>query len=183
MFTYGYVTGAPIAPGGSLVTMSLEPQPAGTMVRLTVRSRGVPSVNQHVQGWRYQLSLFANAVANDAFSGADTVVNRWFAAWSEPDAAVRDAAVRRTVAATISMRDQFSAIDGLPDLIEHLATIHRFMPGMRITREGTIRQCQGMVLADWIAKGATGEEQSAGRQCLRLHTRRPLESVTGFWSR
>ena len=68
VFTYGYVSGTPIAPGGSLVTISLEPQPAGTLVRLSHAFAESSVRDQHVQGWRYQLSLFANAVANDAFS-------------------------------------------------------------------------------------------------------------------
>src|SRR5688572_4557817 len=183
VFTYGYVTGAPIAPGGSLVTISLEPEPAGTLVRLSHAFAESSVRDHHVQGWRYQLSLFANAVANDAFGGADTVVDRWFAAWSEPDAAVRDAAVHRIVAPGISMRDQFSAIDGLPDLIAHLAAVHQFMPGMRITRDGAVRQCQGMALADWIAKGASGEERGRGTNVFDLTPDGQIEGVTGFWNR
>ena len=183
VFTYGYVSGAPIPPGSSLVTISLEPQPAGTLVRLS-HAFAEPAVrDQHVQGWRYQLSLFANAVANEAFSDAATLVDQWFAAWSEPDATVRDAAVGRTVAPTIIMRDQFSAIEGLPDLVEHLAAVHRFMPGMRITREGAIRQCQGMALADWIARSANGQEQGRGTNVFTLTPDGRLDGVTGFWGR
>ncbi len=182
VFTYGYVTGAPIVPGGSLVTISLEPEPAGTLVRLSHAFAESSVRDQHVQGWRYQLSLFANAVANDAFSGADTVVDRWFAAWSEPDAAVRDAAVHRIVAPAISMRDQFSAIDGLPDLIAHLAAVHQFMPGMRITRDGAVRQCQGMVLADWIARTVEGQDRGRGTNVFTLTPDGRIEGVTGFWN-
>ena len=65
VFTYGYVNGAPIVPGGSLVTISLEPEPAGTLVRLTHAFAESSVRDQHVQGWRYQLSLFANVVANE----------------------------------------------------------------------------------------------------------------------
>ena len=182
VFTYGYVTGAPIVPGGSLVTISLEPEPAGTLVRLSHAFAESSVRDQHVQGWRYQLSLFANAVANDAFSGADTVVDRWFAAWSEPDAAVRDAAVHRMVAPSISMRDQFSAIDGLPDLIEHLAAVHRFMPGMTNHAGGAVRQCQGMVLADWIARTVEGQERGRGTNVFTLTPDGRIEGVTGFWN-
>ena len=72
VFSYGYVSGAPIAPGGSLVTISLESQAAGTMVRLS-HAFAEPSVrDEHVQGWRYQLSLFANAVAKQDLPPPDT---------------------------------------------------------------------------------------------------------------
>ena len=183
VFTYGYVSGAPIPPGSSLVTISLDSQPAGTLVRLS-HAFAEPSVrDQHVQGWRYQLSLFANAVANDAFAGANTVIDQWFAAWSEPDATVRNDAVHRMAAPAVSMRDRFSAIDGLPDLIEHLAAVHRFMPGVRMTRDGAIRQCQGMALADWIARGANGQEQGRGTNVFTLTPDGRIEGVTGFWGK
>ena len=183
VFTYGYVSGAPIPPGGSMVTISLEPQPAGTLVRLS-HAFAEPAVrDQHVQGWRYQLSLFANAVANEAFSEAAALVDQWFAAWSEPDATVRGAAVRRSVAPTVTMRDQFSAIEGVPDLLEHLSGVHRFMPGMRMTREGAIRQCQGMVLADWIAKNTDGQERGRGTNAFTLTPDGRIDGVTGFWGR
>lgn len=183
VFTYGYVSGAPIPPGGSLVTIDLEPQPAGTLVRLS-HAFAEPAVrDHHVQGWRYQLSLFANAVANEAFGDAATLVDRWFAMWSEPDASVRNDALHRLAAPSISMRDRFSAIDGLPDLIEHLGAVHRFMPGTSITREGPTRQCQGMTLADWIARGAGGQETGRGTNVFTLTPDGRIEGVTGFWGK
>ena len=183
VFTYGYVSGAPIPPGSSLVTINLEPQPAGTLVRLS-HAFAEPAVrDEHVQGWRYQLSLFANAVANEAFSDAATVVDQWFAAWSEPDAAVRNDTVHRITAPGVSMRDRFSAIDGLPDLIEHLAAVHRFMPGMTLTRDGAIRQCQGMALADWIARSSEGQERGRGTNVFTLTPDRRIDGVTGFWGK
>jgi hypothetical protein len=45
--------------------------------------------DHHVQGWRYQLSLFANVVADEVYGGASDLVDAWFRAWSEPDGAVR----------------------------------------------------------------------------------------------
>jgi uncharacterized protein YndB with AHSA1/START domain len=183
VFTYGYVSGAPVAPGGSLVTISLERQAAGTLVRLA-HAFAEPTVrDQHVQGWRYQLSLFANAVANEAFADAATVVDRWFAAWSQPDAAIRNDALQQMVCPTVVMRDQFSAIEGLADVVEHLAAVHRFMPGRIITREGAVRQCQGMVLADWIARSVEGQERGRGTNVFTLAPDRRIESVTGFWNR
>src|SRR5882672_10308119 len=56
-FTYGYeATGRLIAPGGSLVTITLEALPAGT-TRLVLRHDvdAAKVLDEHVQGWRYQL--------------------------------------------------------------------------------------------------------------------------------
>ena len=112
VFTYGFVAGSPIPPGSSLVTIALERERAGTRVRLSHAFAEAQVRDEHVQGWRYQLSLFANAVADDAAASVPEIVDRWFAAWSEPDAAARNAALEHTVAADVSMRDRFSAIDG-----------------------------------------------------------------------
>jgi uncharacterized protein YndB with AHSA1/START domain len=181
VFTYGFVSGAPIPPGASLVTIALEREPAGTRVRLSHAFAEAPVRDEHVQGWRYQLSLFANAVAGEAGASVPEIVDRWFAAWSEPDAAVRNAALDHTIAADVGMRDRFSAIEGAADLRAHLAAVHRFMPGMVISREGEVRHCQGMALADWIARGADGQERGRGTNVFVLNADGRLESVTGFW--
>ena len=111
------------------------------------------------------------------------MVDRWFATWSEPETATRNAALEESVAADVSMRDRFSAIEGAADLREHLAAVHRFMPGMAITRDGAVRQCQGMAIADWIAKGADGQERARGTNVFTLTSEGKIEAVTGFWSR
>ena len=183
VFTYGFVAGSPIPPGSSLVTIALERERAGTRVRLSHAFAEAQVRDEHVQGWRYQLSLFANAVADDAAASVPEIVDRWFAAWSEPDAAARNAALEHTVAADVSMRDRFSAIDGASDLREHLAAVHRFMPGMAITRDGDVRQCQGVAIADWIARGADGQERARGTNVFTLTPEGTIEAVTGFWSR
>ena len=182
IFTYGYVSGTPIPPGSSLVTIALERERAGTRVRLSHAFAEAPVRDQHVQGWRYQLSLFANAVADDAGRSVPEVVDRWFAAWSEPDAAKRNAALEDTVAAEVSMRDRFSSIEGAADLREHLAAIHHFMPGMTLARDGAVRQCQGMAIADWIARGADGQERARGTNVFTLTPDGKVETVTGFWA-
>jgi len=183
VFTYGYVSGTPIAAGASLVTMALDEAPDGTLVRLS-HAFAEPGVrDHHVQGWRYQLSLFANAVAREAHAGAGTAIDRWFAVWSEPDAAIRGDGIGELASPSITMRDQFSAIEGLPDLIEHLAAVHRFMPGMTITRDGAVRQCQGTAIADWIATGANGQEQGRGTNVFTLAADGRIDGVTGFWGR
>lgn len=182
VFTYGFVTGTPIPPGASLVTIALEREPAGTRVRLSHAFAEAQVRDEHVQGWRYQLSLFANAVAGDAGASVPGIVDRWFAAWSEPDAARRNAALDQTIAEGVVMRDRFSAIEGAADLREHLTAVHRFMPGMAISRDGEVRQCQGMAVADWIARGADGQERARGTNVFVLDADERVESVTGFWN-
>jgi uncharacterized protein YndB with AHSA1/START domain len=181
IFTYGYVSGTPIAPGESLVEIRLEARHNGTAVHLTHRFADPDARDQHVQGWRYQLSLFANVVADDVHAGAVETVDAWFAAWSEPNAESREARLRRVAAPSIQFRDKFSLIDGEADLLPHLAAVHRFMPGMRLERDGDLRHCQGTVLANWVARGMDGQERGRGTNVFVLGADGQVESVTGFW--
>jgi len=171
VLTYGYVSGAPIPVGASRVTIRLVPEGDGTRLHLSHEFADEAVRNEHVQGWRYQLSLFSNLVTNEVYAEAAARVDAWFDVWSEPDAGSRT----RTLAA------RFSAIEGTEDLEAHLAAAQRFMPGMRMTRDSEIRHCQGMVLADWIARGADGAERGRGTNVFVFANRR-IESVTGFWS-
>ncbi len=90
-FTYGYASGKMIPPGGSRVTIELEPIGAATRLHLTHEVAEAITRDQHIQGWRYQLSLFANVVADAVNAGAAAVVDAWFDAWADPDAASRAA--------------------------------------------------------------------------------------------
>ena len=182
VFTYGYKRGTPIPPGASLVTIVLEPHAAGTTLRLSHAFADAAVRDEHVQGWRYQLSLFANAIADDLHAGAERLIDRWFAAWSEPDAAAREAGIQEVAAEQIRMRDRFSAVAGISDLREHLAAVHRFMPGMRLERDGAVRHCQGMVLANWVARAQDGGRRAAGTNVFVLDAQGRIGSVTGFWN-
>jgi uncharacterized protein YndB with AHSA1/START domain len=182
VFTYGYAKGQPVPPGGSVVTIDLEQRGRTTRVHLT-HAFDDPSIrDQHVQGWRYQLSLFANAVADQLHAGAAALVDRWFAAWSNTDAPARDRELHALAAPDISVSDRYSAVQGLEDVLAHVAAAQRFMPGLTMERRGDVRQCQGSVLADWIARAADGAERARGTNVFVLSGDGRIEAVTGFWS-
>jgi uncharacterized protein YndB with AHSA1/START domain len=181
-FTYGYASGTPIPVGGSRVTIRLDAEGTRTRLHLTHQFADAAVRDGHIQGWRYQLSLFANAVANEVYAHADRAVDAWFEAWSEPDPATREGALSRIANRDVGFRDQFSAIDGLDDLSVHLAAAQRFMPGLRLHRDGDVRHCQGVVLADWVAHGSDGQERSRGTNVFVFNSTGLIESVTGFWS-
>ena len=136
---------------------------------------------EHIQGWRFQLSLFANLIADRAATGAASVVDQWFAAWGEPDATVRERALATIAAAEIQFGDRFSCLDGLADINAHLTAAQRFMPGMRLERRGEIRQCQWHVLADWVAVASDGQERGRGTNLFVLDADGRITAVTGFW--
>jgi uncharacterized protein YndB with AHSA1/START domain len=182
VFTYGYANGHPIPAGASRVTIRLEPHARGTELSLTHEFAEAAVRDQHVQGWRFQLSLFANAVADEVNAPAPRVVDGWFAAWSMADEGERRQALARIAMPAVRFGDRFSAIAGLDELVAHIGGALRFMPGIRLERRGDVRHCQGVVLADWTAVGADGQERGRGTNVFMFGAGGRIESVTGFWN-
>ena len=182
VFTYGYVSGSPIPVGASRVTIRVARHPAGTLVRLSHEFSDEQVRDEHVQGWRFQLSLFANVVTAKHHAGAAATIDRWFQAWGDVDTASRERALAAITTPEIGFRDRFSSLAGFDDLKGHLAAVHRFMPGMRLERRGEVRQCQGQLLADWAALGPDGGEVSRGTNLFVLDADGRIGEVTGFWA-
>ena len=181
VLSYVYASGNPIPPGSSRVTIRLVAEHESTRLHLAHEFVDAAVRDEHVQGWRFQLSLFGNVVADEVNANATATVDAWFDAWSDPDSDNRARALARVVAPHIRMRDRFSAIEGTDDLLAHLAASQRFMPGLRMTREGEIRHCQGMVLAEWVVRAGDGAERGRGTNVFVFANRR-IESITGFWA-
>jgi uncharacterized protein YndB with AHSA1/START domain len=181
VFTYGYASGSPIGSGESRVTIELAPAGQGTRLRLSHAFAESATRDEHVQGWRYQLSVFANLVADAVHGDAQAKVDAWFDAWADSDADHRDAQLAAIAASGVVVRDRFSCLDGIGDLGDHIAATQRFMPGYRMQRAGAPRHCQGMVLADWTAAGPDGQVRAQGTNVFTLAADGLIESVTGFW--
>jgi uncharacterized protein YndB with AHSA1/START domain len=183
VFTYGFASGQPIPAGSSRATIRLESHGVGTRLHLTHEfpEHAAAVRDEHIQGWRFQLSLFGNVVTNDLHKDAASRVDQWFDAWAEPKAEVREETLSAIAAGDVTFRDQFSLLNGLADLFPHIAAAQRFMPGMRLERVGNVRHCQGMVLADWVAKAATGEERGRGTNVFTFGADQRIHAVTGFW--
>jgi uncharacterized protein YndB with AHSA1/START domain len=180
VFTYGFPTGKPIPPGGSRVTVKLEPCEAGTRLHLVHEFSDATQRDHHVQGWRFQLSVFANVVADEVFADAARVADAWFNAWAVADDAARTAAFAKIVAQDIQFRDRFSLIDGMDELAAHAGAAQRFMPGVRMQRNGEARHCQGMILADWVALDGDGKQRMSGTNVFILGLDGRIRSATGF---
>jgi hypothetical protein len=162
------------------VTISLEADPAGTRLRLVHEFDDAAARDEHIQGWRFQLSLFGNVVADEVFAGAAGLVDSWFEAWAVTDDRARDEAFGRIAAASVQFRDRFSLLDGLSDLSAHAKAAQRFMPGVRMQRKGDVRHCQGMAVADWIALTNDGTERMSGTNVFVLGPDGLIRSATGF---
>jgi len=181
VFTYGYISGKPIGPGESLVTIRLEPAAQGTRLHLVHQFAEAAVRDEHVQGWRYQLSLFANVVADERHRDAASIADAWFRTWSETDAQSRTTQLASIATGAVRMRDRFSCVEGIDELTHHIGAAHHFMPGFRLERDGDARHCQGTVIADWIAVGPEGQQRGRGTNVFTLDGEGRIESVTGFW--
>jgi|SRR5579862_3441242 len=182
VFTYGFASGTPIGPGASRVTIELEAESNGTRVVLVHEFADASVRDEHVQGWRFQFSLFANAVSAVVQAKASERVDRWFGAWADADAGSRARTFAAIALPGVRFHDQFSAIAGAGELVAHVGAAQRFMPGLTIARHGDTRQCQGTVLADWIARGPDGQERGSGMNVFTFTADGLIESATGFWA-
>jgi uncharacterized protein YndB with AHSA1/START domain len=181
VFTYGFNSGNPIPPGSSRVTISLEPEGAATRLDLCHEFPEASARDEHVQGWRYQLSVFGNVVADLVNARAVDTVDAWFGAWSEASEERRRQTLTTITTNDVRFRDRFSLLDGRDDLVLHIGATQRFMPGMQLRRQGDVRHCQGTLLVGWVAVGTDGGQRGSGTNVFVLQADGKVDSVTGFW--
>jgi uncharacterized protein YndB with AHSA1/START domain len=182
VFSYGYASGQPIPAGASRVTVELAEDPAGTRLALRHEFAEAAVRDQHLPGWRYQLAVFANVVAEEAFAGAAERIDAWFAAWAETDAARQRAAFAGLAAAGVAFRDRYACVEGLDDLVAHIGALQQFFPGVWVERTGEVRHCQGTALADWRSRTADGGESGRGTNVFRFAPDGRIASVVGLWT-
>jgi uncharacterized protein YndB with AHSA1/START domain len=182
VFTYGYEDPAkPVRPGGSRVVVTLQERKDGTLLHLRHELPDAAARDQHVQGWRYQLAVFANVVTRELSGDLRPAVDAFLAAWSEKDEARRRAALAAIATEDVTFADAFSCTAGMDDLVAHLAAAQFHMPGVVLERSGDVRQCQGTAVADWVAKGPDGAPRGRGTNVFELAPDGRIARVVGFW--
>ncbi len=182
VFSYGYEDESKgLPPGGSRVTITLEERAAGTLVVLRHELHDAAARDHHVQGWRHQLALFANLVAAEQQGSAADVLERWFVLWAEPDGARRRAELLALASPDIVVHDAFSCLAGHEDVLAHIAAVQIHMPGVRLQREGQVRQCQGTALCDWSASGPDGSPRGRGTNVVDFAPDGRIARIVGLW--
>jgi uncharacterized protein YndB with AHSA1/START domain len=183
VFTYGYhKEGSPVPPGSSRVTIVLGREASGTRLTLTHELPTEASRDEHIQGWRYQLSLFANTVANLVNVNAGSIADAWFEAWSEPDEAKRKAAFASIAADGVRFGDRYSCLAGVDEITLHAGAAQKFMPGMKSQRQGDARHCLGTALVDWSVPGPEGKTLAKGTNVFRFDADGKIVDVVGLWA-
>jgi len=184
VFTFGLESpGAPIAPGTTTVTVTLEASARGTL--LTLRHAGLPSeeiATHFVQGWRYQLSVFSRVVTAEAHAGAASAADGWFAAWNEGDAARRRERLAAASVPEVSFCDAFGVLAGHDDVDAQIAATKVHMPGLTLRRVGEPALSHGHALVRWEAVDARGAVRSSGANVFTFASDGRIESAVGFWT-
>jgi uncharacterized protein YndB with AHSA1/START domain len=182
VFTYGYEDPAkPMRPGDSRVVVTLQERKDGTLLHLRHELPDAAARDQHVQGWRYQLAVFANVVTCELSGDLRPAVDAFLAAWSEKDEARRRAALAAVATEDVTFADAFSCTAGIDDLVAHLAAAQFHMPGVVLERTGDVRQCQGTAIVEWAAKGPDGAPRGGGTNVFDLAPDGRIARVVGFW--
>lgn len=182
VFTYGYEGPfKPIPPGGSRVTITLDDRPGGTLLTLKHEFADEQTRDHHVQGWRYQLALFANIAAGKQHSDLRSVIDRYFALWAESDGGARRQHLAELAVGDIVFQDKFGCAAGLDELNAHVAASQIHMPGVILHCLGEPRQCQGTALADWEARARDGTTIARGSNLFMLSPDGRIARVVGFW--
>ena len=182
VFTFGYASGTPMGPGESRVTIALAREGAGTRLTLTHEFGDASSRDQHVQGWRFHLSVFANVIANALHADVNARADAWFAAWAETDDAKRSAALTEIAASDVRFGDRYSLLTGIAEISTHAGAAQKFMPGMTMVRHGDARHCLGTALVDWHVPGPDGTPKAKGTNLFAFDADGKVTSVTGFWA-
>lgn len=181
VFTYGYESGKPIPLSSSRVIITLSENPEGTEVRLRHEFADPAVRDAHEGGWRYQLSLFANAVCVEQHRGYVQLLDEYFSIWNDPDRDARSKMLDHLVAADVRFRDAHGCIVGRADLALHIAAVRQYMPGLNMEREGEPVQCQGTAMARWVARKEDGSESARGTSMFHFTPEGLIHSIVGFW--
>ena len=181
VFSYGYDDPTKSIPaGGSRVTITLEKIPDGTRVKLHHDVADAKTRDEHVQGWRYVLALFANVVSADAHVGIDDALATWFTAWNELNVDRVCELLAPIVSLDISFRDPHACVSGFDELVSHDAACQRFMPGIRVESRGAVRHAHGTALVGWAAVKPDGTPVMTGTNVVRLAPDGMISEVIGI---
>jgi len=164
------------------VTILLEAVPSGTRLQLLHEFAEAAPRDEHIQGWRFQLSLFGNVVANEAFANVASVVDDWFAAWIIADEQARQTALAKIVTPGIQFRDRFSLLDGIDDLTAHLGASTAVYAGVPHGAEGRHPALPGNSTRGLDCDRADGQPRMNGTNVFVFGPDVRIESVTGVTS-
>jgi uncharacterized protein YndB with AHSA1/START domain len=185
IFTWGYdpdVAKTGLGPGVCRVEIALAQAPEGTRVTLTHSGPMTEAAAKgHIAGWNHYLSQLAVQSAMEFHQGhLGDSMQSYFAAWSEADAAKRDALLAQCCDPTVRFRSQFASTDSLADMSSHIASGLAHMPGMRLQQDGIARHIHGLARIPWKVAGPDGKAVFRGENIVRFNAAGSIADVVSF---
>ncbi|MEN8374951.1 MAG: SRPBCC domain-containing protein [Gemmatimonadota bacterium] len=181
-FTWGFANNEnDIAPGETLVTITLDEVPDGTLLTLRHERFATPDqATAHRGGWRYYLALLTEAASAATYDG--TLAHRveaFIDAWGEADVERRREILQKCVTDDIVFRDGIGYTHGLDDLIGHISAALRFMPGLSLEGNGAPRRTHEVAVFGWRVRDPDGAVVAAGDNVARLAPDGRFREVVG----
>jgi uncharacterized protein YndB with AHSA1/START domain len=180
VFTYGYESGTPIAPGASRVTITLSEHSEGTELHLRHEFADASVRDAHVAGWKHQLALFANAATREQNKNLQARVEEYFESWNIKDANERLQKLSSAVTQGVEFHDAYGCTLGIDELNGYITAIHQYFP-MKLQSDGPARECQGNAFCHWKAEKADGSSASRGLIFFDLAPDGRIKRIVGFW--
>jgi hypothetical protein len=120
-------------------------------------------------------------VARESQGAAAERIDVFLSAWNASDPAERRRLLEDAATPDVVFGDAYSCTAGTEDLVAHLGAVQFFMPGMTLTRDGEVAQCQGTAIAPWIARKSDGSVAGRGRNVFDMSPEGKIRRATGFW--
>jgi hypothetical protein len=116
-------------------------------------------------------------------AGASSAVDGWFAAWSEPDTAKREALLDRLATEDVRFRDRFSLIDWpVGSCARTWPRCTSSCPACASSARGDSATARARCWPIGSRAAADGTERGRGTNVFALGHHGRIESVTGFWN-
>jgi uncharacterized protein YndB with AHSA1/START domain len=182
-FTWGYDSGKyDMTAGSTQVEITLQPVADGT--RVTLRHTGLPNrdtAQGHFGGWKHYLSMLARQASEVHHAGSlPRVLEAYFAAWNEPDAAARRTLLQTCCEPGISVRSSWACTDGIDELSAHISNGLKHMPGMSLRQDGPPQALHGSVRVGWTIRAPNGQDVMRGANVARLGLSGKLTTLVSF---
>ena len=181
VFSYGYEgPDRPLPFGDSVVRVSLYDDPKGTRLVLVHELRDASVRDMHVQGWRFQLAVFARAAAARQNRDAEKMVDAYLRAWNEPEEGRRLDLLRQSTETDLDFADDFGVATSRADLALHIAQVQRHFPGVIISRATALIANHDTAVCGWTARAPDGSGPMQGTNVFRLSPEGRIKEVTGI---
>lgn len=111
----------------------------------------------------------------------EAIIDRYCQAWSDPEPAVRAAALADVWAKDARYTDPRADTYGAEALLEHIADVLAQRPGARVLRTSAVQQHHGFARFAWRVIDADGTRLPEGLDIAMIGTDGRITQIVGFF--